>query len=201
MQERILQLLDSLQGPIPFLISTASDSLERLSAGGHFLPELFHRLSAYRISIPPLRERIGDIPDLFQAMVVEAAAEMAARAPEVDSRAARVLLDYSWPGNLRELHNVARVYLLLPDAGELEREIERRRGAAAGQAAPVALKHQVREASKRVEGEIILRTLEHHRWNRRRTAEALRISYRSLLYKMKSCEIRGDSGLRRSMAQ
>jgi DNA-binding NtrC family response regulator len=52
------------------------------------------------------------------------------------------------------------------------------------------LKDQVREASKRFEAEIILRTLERNRWNRRQTAQSLSISYRSLLYKMKYCDIR-----------
>ena len=57
----------------------------------------------------------------------------------------------------------------------------------------MALKDQVRRASRRLEAEIILRTLERYRWNRRRTAQSLKISYRSLLYKMKECNIRGDA--------
>jgi DNA-binding NtrC family response regulator len=57
----------------------------------------------------------------------------------------------------------------------------------------ISLRERVRQATRQIESEIILETLERHRWNRRRTAEALRISYRLLMYKMKSCNLRDDS--------
>ena len=96
--------------------------------------------------------------------------------------------------------------LLTPTSAALETEIERRQqkmaGSRCGDRLPAALKEQVKQASSRMEGEIILRALEQHRWNRRRTAEALRISYRSLLYKMKNCNIRNhDNGARYNVAQ
>jgi len=58
---------------------------------------------------------------------------------------------------------------------------------------PISLRERVRQATRQVESEIILEALEQHRWNRRRTAEALRISYRLLMYKMKSCNLRDDN--------
>ena len=57
----------------------------------------------------------------------------------------------------------------------------------------ISLRERVRQATRQVESEIILEALEQHRWNRRRTAEALRISYRLLMYKMKSCNLRADN--------
>ena len=54
----------------------------------------------------------------------------------------------------------------------------------------VSLRERIREATRQLESEIIRETLERHRWNRRRTAEALKISYRSLMYKMKHCQLR-----------
>jgi two-component system response regulator AtoC len=203
-QERILLLLEEIRGPLPFLISTASESLEPLATAGRFLPELLYRLAAYRLSIPPLRERRGDIPQLFQVLLTEASHQMGVPSTAPDARALEALLSYSWPGNLRELQNVARSYLLAPHSAELEAELERRRLGRFAQPAggnPTALKEQVKQVSKRAEGEIILRTLERHRWNRRRTAEALRISYRSLMYKMKNCDIRNDNELRPGVAQ
>lgn len=203
-QERILLLLEEVRGPLPFLISTASESLEPLAAAGQFLPELLYRLSAYRLSIPSLRERRQDIPKLFELLLAEASGQMGVPATTPDSRAMEALLGYSWPGNLRELQNVARGYLLAPNSAELEIELERRRQVRFAQPAgttSAALKEQVKQVSKRAEGEIILRTLERHRWNRRRTAEALRISYRSLMYKMKSCDIRSDNEMRSGVAQ
>jgi two-component system response regulator AtoC len=201
-QERILLLLDEIQEPYPFLISTTSDSIERLVASRQFIPELFYRISANRISIPPLRDRREDIPHLFQSMLAEIACHMGATPEMPDSQVLDTLMAYSWPGNLRELQNAARGYLLMPDPAVLQQEIERRQHAMPANPdgwSPSALKEQVKQVSKRAEGEIILRALEHHRWNRRRTAEALRISYRSLMYKMKNCDIRSE--VRRSLAQ
>ena len=57
-------------------------------------------------------------------------------------------------------------------------------------AGEVSLRQKVRQAARQVEAELIMEALERHRWNRRRTAEALKISYRSLMYKMKTCNLR-----------
>jgi len=56
-----------------------------------------------------------------------------------------------------------------------------------------SLRDRVRQATRKIEAEIILEALKQHRWNRRRTAQALRISYRSLMYKMKNCNVRDDN--------
>ena len=63
-----------------------------------------------------------------------------------------------------------------------------------------SLREKVREATRQIESELILEALEQHRWNRRRTAEALRISYRLLMYKMKSCNLRAEGPASRSIA-
>lgn len=65
----------------------------------------------------------------------------------------------------------------------------------------LSLRERVREATKQIESEIILETLEQHRWNRRRTAEALRISYRLLMYKMKDCNLRAEPLPQRTAAR
>jgi len=205
-QERILWLLDQVNDPVPLLICTTSESIEQLAASGQFIPELFYRISAHRLSLPPLRDRKPDIPHLFQLALAEISRQMGVPEAIPDARALDVLMDYSWPGNLWEFQNVARAYLLTPTSAALETEIERRQqkmaGSRCGDRFPAALKEQVKQASSRMEGEIILRALEQHRWNRRRTAEALRISYRSLLYKMKNCNIRNhDNGARYNVAQ
>jgi len=198
-QEQILPRLDEIRGAHPFLISTTSRSLECLAAESRFLPELLYRISVYRISLPPLRERRQDIPALFRLMHAEIGGD-GAPGPIPGSRGMEALLSYSWPGNLRELQNVVRQYLLAPDSAALEAEMEKRRHAASASPVLSTLKERVKQESKRVETEIILQVLEQHRWNRRRTAEALNISYRSLMYKMKKCNIRGENGMRRSMA-
>jgi DNA-binding NtrC family response regulator len=192
-QERILAAVDEGRESVPLIISTTSERLELLVESGSFVPELFYRVSAYRISTPPLRHRREDIPNLFLQMLAEIQEKCGVAISAPDPAALNTLLRYSWPGNLRELQNVARAYLLAPNPAALEQEIERKqRTTLAGtpNGTPVRLKDQVREASKRFEAEIILRTLERNRWNRRQTAQSLSISYRSLLYKMKYCDIR-----------
>lgn len=193
-QERLLHALERF-GTFPLLISTAAEPLERLVDAGRFIPELFYRLSAFRISLPPLRERRQDIPELFRRLLGEMSSMAGVSAPIPDSGTVESLTEHAWPGNVRELQNVARAWLVNPDPGAIQVQLARRKrkippGGALGQ--PVALKQRVREASKRLEGEIILQSLAQNRWNRRRTAESLNISYRSLLYKMKDCDIRSS---------
>jgi two-component system response regulator AtoC len=105
-----------------------------------------------------------------------------------------VLATHDWPGNLRELQNVARAYAASGDIDEVKSELSRRPLALTemSQSMPEgrSLKEQVKGAYRKLESEIILRTLERNLWNRRRTAKMLQISYRSLLYKMKSCDLR-----------
>lgn len=112
--------------------------------------------------------------------------------PRVDKRLEEALQAYDWPGNLRELENITRAYLVSGDAEEIIRELRSR--SRTPETAPAAqgrsLKEQVKGAVQKLESEIILQALNRHRWNRRRTARSLQISYRSLLYKMKSCNLR-----------
>ncbi len=64
-----------------------------------------------------------------------------------------------------------------------------------------SLRERVRQATRQIESEIILEALQQHRWNRRRTAETLRISYRLLMYKMKSCNLRDETVVQRAAAR
>jgi DNA-binding NtrC family response regulator len=193
-QGTVLLALEQTRGEVPWIVSSASDALKQLVARGEFLPELFYRLSAYRVSIPPLRERRQDIAELFVLMLGRMEAEMGLTAVPPPATAMDVLAEYSWPGNIRELQSIVRSYLIAPNPADLIAEITRRRGAIRSdipdEGKQLALREQVRQASRRLESEIILRSLERHRWNRRRAAETLQISYRSLLYKLKNCSIR-----------
>jgi DNA-binding NtrC family response regulator len=147
----------------------------------------------YRVTLPQLRERTGDIPELF-ARMVRRAANGHGHAPAETPRMMEALMTYDWPGNLRELYNVARTYVVTGDAEEIVAELSSRSRGLPSSPHPEheirSLKEQVKGASLKLESEIILRTLERHRWNRRRAAQTLKISYRSLLYKMKSCNLR-----------
>jgi two-component system, NtrC family, response regulator AtoC len=174
------------------ILSSATESLEPLVSRGEWSAALYHRLSVYRVCLPRLRERRDDIPLLFDQMVRRAVNGNCVP-PVVPDRLLQALMGYDWPGNLRELQNIARTYVVTAQADETIAELKNRAPRTPDipqlpDASP--LKEQVKRASQRLESEIILRTLERHRWNRRRAAESLHISYRSLLYKMKSCNLR-----------
>ncbi len=201
-QEQLLAALDQVadsgdgkDGPVVAarLVSSATEPLEPFVSRGELNPALYHRLSVYRICLPSLRERREDIAELFDQMVRRAANGAGAPSPAT-SRMLDVLMAYDWPGNLRELQNIARTYVVSAQADEIIAELSNR-----SRLTPLAfpaerdgrpLKEQVKGASQKLETEIILRTLERHHWNRRRAAQTLQISYRSLLYKMKSCNLR-----------
>lgn len=200
-QEQLLAAVDQAgdlhenNGPVTGarIVSSAAESLEPFVIRGAWNPALYHRLSVYRICLPQLRERQQDIPELF-AHMVHRAANGSATPPPVPSRLLDVLMSYDWPGNLRELQNIARTYVVAAQADEIIAELNHRsRHTALAAPAPNdarPLKEQVKGASQKLESEIILRTLERHHWNRRKAAQTLQISYRSLLYKMKSCNLR-----------
>jgi len=99
----------------------------------------------------------------------------------------RLFEEYSWPGNVRELENAAKAIVALGDEtvamGGLRAML--RRPDAAGNGKRVSLKQASRAASREMEKELILRALTHTRWNRRRAAQELQISYKALLYKLK----------------
>ncbi len=175
------------------LISSATESLEPFVSRREFSAALYYRLSVYRVTLPPLRERAGDVPELF-ARMVRRTANGNGDSPAATPRMMEALMSYDWPGNLRELYNVARTYVVTGDAEEIVAELSSRSRAVPSTPHPEhearSLKEQVKGASLKLESEIILRTLERHRWNRRRAAQTLKISYRSLLYKMKSCNLR-----------
>ena len=79
-------------------------------------------------------------------------------------------------------------------------EKDRKDGVQASSESGNSLRERVRQATRQIESELILEALEQHRWNRRRTAEALRISYRLLMYKMKSCNLRTEAPASRTVA-
>jgi two-component system, NtrC family, response regulator AtoC len=202
-QEQFLSALeqstDSFDGKsgltAPRLVSSATEPLEPFVSRQAFHAALYYRLSVYRVSLPPLRERAADIPELFARMVERAA--NGESVPPPPARLIDTLMAYEWPGNLRELSNVARAYVVAGEAEEIMAELgsrsHARRPPVAAEPDRLSLKERVRGASQKLESEIILRTLEQNRWNRRRAAQSLKISYRSLLYKMKNCNLRVET--------
>jgi DNA-binding NtrC family response regulator len=101
---------------VRFLAATNRD-LEAATAGGAFRPDLYYRLNGMTLTVPPLRERVDDIPLLASAFMAELCRNR--RPPALGEDALRLLCGYAWPGNVRELRNVIERALLLCDGAEL----------------------------------------------------------------------------------
>jgi two-component system response regulator AtoC len=180
------------------VISTTSRSLDEELRTGRFRSELYYRINGVCLRLPPLRERKDDIPLLVESMLTKHAAQLGRARPALSPRTLRVFLDYPWPGNVRELENVVKEIVALGD----ERLAVAELGAAPRETATVveqpqvrghSLKAAARAASREAEREMILKALERTRWNRKRAAQELQISYKSLLYKLKQIGLQ-DTG-------
>jgi len=175
------------------LISSTSAQLEKAIEAGRFRRELFFRINGVSLRLPPLRERKEDIPALVEHFLAKHSKGSKA-APVLNSEAMELLISHSWPGNIRELENIVKKMVAFADTKVALNELR-----AAPQAVrPVAaepkissLKVAARAASRRTERELILQALERTHWNRKRAAQELQISYKSLLYKIKQIDVPG----------
>jgi DNA-binding NtrC family response regulator len=176
--------------------------------------DLYYRLSAFVIQLPPLRDRREDTPALLQNFMARLAAQYS-RPPVAFSRAAMdACLHYSWPGNLRELENFVKRYLVMGEEaiahGELQPEAGRRNAQVNGWALqkksprsvpqpaiaeePTChLKSMVRDVKDEAEIRAIRQALHDTGWNRKRAARLLDISYRGLLYKIRQHALTQES--------
>jgi two-component system response regulator AtoC len=171
------------------VVSTTSRNLDEEMRAGRFRSELYYRINGVCLRLPPLRERKEDIPLLADFFLSKHAARLGRTRPAVSTRTLEVFLNYSWPGNIRELENVVKKIVALGDEHLAVAELTAgTSGARKPEAVAVrshSLKVAARAASREAERELILEALTRTRWNRKRAAQELQISYKSLLYKLK----------------
>ena len=140
------------------------------------------------LRLPPLRERKEDIPSLMEYFLQKHATELKKDTPELAADDWRLLDSYNWPGNIRELENVAKKIVAVGEATRALGDLCTTREflpATCESARGSSLKVASRAAARRAERELILKALEQTHWNRKRAARELQISYKSLLYKIK----------------
>jgi DNA-binding NtrC family response regulator len=170
------------------VISTTNRNLEDDIRSAHFRSELYYRINGVCLRLPPLRERKEDIAPLVESLITKHAAQLQRPRVSLSERTMGKLLDHPWPGNIRELENVVKEIMALGDE-DLAMSMMSEAAAAPREMNPAAprysLKAAARAASRGAERELILKALAHTRWNRKRAAQELQISYKSLLYKLK----------------
>jgi len=174
------------------LICGSARDLEVEVKRGRLREDLYYRISGVCLRLPPLRQRKEDIAFLMGHFLRKYARDFRRTVPDLSAETLRLFLDYSWPGNLQELEDAARVLVAMGDEHvALEGLRARLRRPEAGKGPGISLKAASRAASREAEKELILTTLTRTRWNRRRAAAELQISYKALLYKLKQIGFEG----------
>jgi two-component system response regulator AtoC len=168
------------------VVCSTNRDLEKAIERRVFRQDLFYRIDVINLNLKPLRERKEDIPQLCEHFLEKLGKKFERVAPPLTAGALKLLQQWSWPGNLRELENRIARHIVLGDEGALGSGLNRR--------ADLAPRHlparngHLNEASRpatAVARSVLLRALKANHWNRRKAAESLNMSYRSLLYRLR----------------
>lgn len=168
------------------VVLATNEDLSKAVAEGRFRQDLFYRVNVINIELPPLRERISDLPLLARHFMQKTCEEAGKSMQGFSEEALAMMQHYAWPGNVRELQNVVERAVLLGRGPLITPEDLPQQFGTSGvipleQAAGKALK----DAMEAPERAIIREVLEMHNWNRNETAEALGINRTTLYKKMK----------------
>jgi two-component system response regulator AtoC len=181
------------------VICATNRRLEQEIANGRFRQDLFYRINVVSIDLPPLRSRLEDIPDLVGYFLQLHRTRHNMQARPLSPAALHLLLKHSWPGNIRELENLIERYVILGSEDAISSELLNWEHTHSAPEIPIEgqihLKKVTRQAVHDLERKIILSVLEANRWNRKRTASALKISYRALLYKIRRAGLPRKRGM------
>jgi two-component system response regulator AtoC len=208
LQAKLLQVLQDrefsrlggkkdIQVDVRVLVAT-NRNIDQAVKTGHFREDLYYRLNVVSITVPPLRERREEIPIFVEYFLNKFSKKYSKRVPPLSDRMIKVLLQYPWFGNVREMENVIQRYVVLKSEDAIIEELAapagidplpEKKGVAEQKGWP-SLKEVHREAVMKAEAEVIRKALESTNWNRKKAATLLNISYKALLYKMKACNLK-----------
>jgi two-component system response regulator AtoC len=192
------------------LIAATNKRLHHLVATGEFREDLYFRLNVITIEVPPLRERPEDIVPLCERFVEKYRAKYKSNVNCLPEKLQHAFARFSWPGNVRQLENAVKRFLILPDLqlalAELRESGSQRDIAPQGSFSlnpqgsfslnpqgSFSLKEISAMAAERAEKELILRTLAEVNWNRKLAARRLNVCYKSLLNKLHQWRLDGRS--------
>src|ERR1700723_3183026 len=187
------------------VICATNRLLQQEIASGGFRADLFYRINVITITLPSLRDRRDDIPYLVDYLRGQFNRRFKHDAPPVSREALQLLQQRDWPGNIRELENCIARYVILgseeafhcdqdPSAGKKGLHISYE----LNEEGNIPLKRIAQQVTRRMEHDVILKVLQANQWNRRKTAEILKISYRALLYKVRQAGLPSKRPQRRT---
>ena len=175
------------------VVSATNRELHQEIDVGNFRNDLFYRIAAMTIHLPALRERAVDIPIICEYLLQYYNDKLNGRAPALRPALLAKMQRYSWPGNVRQLENLIKRYVVMGTddviVSELLQTNDRDTFPDLTFEGPVSLKKLTQQTVRKVEARIILSALHANNWNRKKAARAVGISYRALLYKLKEVGI------------
>ncbi|MDJ0849916.1 MAG: sigma-54 dependent transcriptional regulator [Myxococcota bacterium] len=187
------------------VVCATNRRLEEMVQEGSFRDDLFFRLNVVSVSLAPLRERREEIARLVATFGQRFAARYGRPHADFSERLMKALHTYSFPGNVRELENMIKRIIVLETEEPILQEISGHqrgeRGASRlrelieeieATAGEVPLREVGRRAALEAERETIDRVLRHTQWNRKQAARLLQVSYKTLLQKIRDCELQPD---------
>ncbi|HKV62463.1 MAG TPA: sigma-54 dependent transcriptional regulator [Candidatus Acidoferrum sp.] len=199
LQAKVLQLLQDghfsrigdkqeRRAEIRVICATNRDLRTEIDAG-RFRHDLFYRINVISIDLPSLRERSEDIRPLAKYFLGQLNARFERDTPPFTEEDLENLACREWRGNIRELENVVARYAILGSLDTAEPERPPKRSPVVsyrvGLDGTIPLKRIAKQAIREMEGNLILNALRENKWNRRKAAVALNISYRALIYKIR----------------
>lgn len=173
------------------VIAATNIDIKEAIARKNFREDLYYRLNGFTVKMPPLRERIEEIPILAEYFMRKAVDKFGCDFLPMSPALMRALTRHNWPGNLRELENTVKRYLVLRDEnGIIEELTPALMKPSSSEAAELGngntnLKVLVRNVKGNAEAVAIAQALDDRGWNRKAAANDLKISYKALLYKIK----------------
>jgi DNA-binding NtrC family response regulator len=178
------------------IVAATNVNVEEALASKVLREDLYYRLSGFTMQVPPLRERRKEIPTLLTHFMKRSSIQFSTPERRFSPALLQACLGYSWPGNLRQLENFVRRYLILGDealaVSELKSAIpslnEPKQTSETGKD-PDGLKSLARSVKREAEAAAIAHVLEQTNWHRQKAAVLLRISYKALLYKIKQYDL------------
>lgn len=187
------------------ILASTNVNLEEHVSNGKFREDLYFRLNVIRVEIPPLRERREDIPVLCNYFLCRYRDRYKSTVEEISPALLDSFLRYDWPGNVRQLENAVKRYLILPNMNMDLSEVKEQSPSAAA-SVPIkpkedsmSLKDVGTRAAENAEKELVLRVLEETSWNRKQAARRLNICYKALLNKLKRWQIDNRHSLQSSL--
>ncbi len=187
------------------VVCATNRNLEAEIEAGSFRQDLFYRINVVNIRMPSLRERRGDIEDLCAYFLEYYNHKFNCRARPLSNETLAVLQKYHWPGNIRELENMIKRYVILGHEEAITNDLVAREpdffSPDISLDGPISLKKLTRQCVRELERKVILKVLQQHHWNRKQSARALGISYRALLYKIRDAGLPSNRALRLRQAE